>query len=394
MKASFFHDTPLIRDTDGKIYSRSFSYDIWERYLSVFDSLIISTRMKEGDSTKYNIKHMKLSSGENVNFQPISAYNKNIDLLINYNKIKKEIRRTLTQADCAIIRLPSFIGNIAYKEANKMNKPSLIEVVGCAWDAYWNYSLIGKFVALPSYLAMKKAVKDAKYATYVTNKFLQTRYPTTGEYTNCSNVYINNINKNIMEKRFIKIKRMDKSNKIVLGTAAAVNVRYKGQQYVIKALGRLKKQGITNIEYQLVGAGDQSYLRSVAEKYDVAKQVNFLGPMQHDKVFEWLDTIDIYVQPSRQEGLPRALIEAMSRGVPAFGARTAGIPELLEDEFLFSNTRNNIDEICAILKKFNNQQNMITQSKRNFEEAKKYHKDIIEERRQRILNQFKNSIDV
>ena len=47
-----------------------------------------------------------------------------------------------------------------------------------------------------------------------------------------------------------------------------------------------------------------------------------------------LDTCDIYVQPSLQEGLPRALIEAMSRGCPCIGARTAGIPELLPEECL------------------------------------------------------------
>lgn len=49
-----------------------------------------------------------------------------------------------------------------------------------------------------------------------------------------------------------------------------------------------------------------------------------------------LDTCDIYVQPSLQEGLPRALIEAMSRGCPCIGARTAGIPELLPEECLTS----------------------------------------------------------
>src|SRR5699024_4986762 len=108
----------------------------------------------------------------------------------------------------------------------------------------------------------------------------------------------------------------------------------------------------TNYEYQLVGSGDQSYLRSIAKKYNVVDQVKFLGPLPHNKIFDWLESIDIYTQPSRQEGLPRALIESFSRGLPAFGARTGGIPELLEDDFIFSNTRKNIDEICNILMNF------------------------------------------
>ena len=48
----------------------------------------------------------------------------------------------------------------------------------------------------------------------------------------------------------------------------------------------------------------------------------------------WLDDIDIYLQPSFQEGLPRATIEAMSRGAACVGSTCGGIPELLPPERL------------------------------------------------------------
>jgi glycosyltransferase involved in cell wall biosynthesis len=102
-------------------------------------------------------------------------------------------------------------------------------------------------------------------------------------------------------------------------------------------------------------------------------------------VFDWLDAIDIYVQPSRQEGLPRALIEAMSRGLPAFGARTGGIPELIDEKFLFSNTRTNIDEICSILRCFLNPKIRKEQALRNFEASTEYDGRFIEERRHEML---------
>src|SRR5690606_15615778 len=107
----------------------------------------------------------------------------------------------------------------------------------------------------------------------------------------------------------------------------------------------------------------------------------------HQKVFDWLESIDIYVQPSRQEGLPRALIEAMSKGLPAFGARTGGIPELIEDKYLFSNTNNNIKEICLILSSFN-KESLLYQSKRNYIESKKYSKNIIDKRRESFFKKF------
>lgn len=101
----------------------------------------------------------------------------------------------------------------------------------------------------------------------------------------------------------------------------------------------------------------------------------------------WVETIDIYVQPSRQEVLPRALIEAMSRAIPAFGANTAGIPELLQDDFIFSNTRNNINEICSILLSYNKRM-MLYQAKRNYKESKRYDKSIIESTRNSFFNEF------
>lgn len=84
MKASFFHDTPLIQGKDRKIYSRSFDYNVWKRYLSVFNSLIVTTRLKFDSSSEQNIiKNLKLSSEPNVIFKPVKSYQVTKDIIIN-----------------------------------------------------------------------------------------------------------------------------------------------------------------------------------------------------------------------------------------------------------------------------------------------------------------------
>ena len=51
-----------------------------------------------------------------------------------------------------------------------------------------------------------------------------------------------------------------------------------------------------------------------AKKMNVSNFIQFDGTLPSgQKVYDWLDEVDIYLQPSFQEGLPRALIEAMSR---------------------------------------------------------------------------------
>lgn len=113
---------------------------------------------------------------------------------------------------------------------------------------------------------LKKVVKKAPYIVYVNNEFLQKRYPTKGKSNNCSNVILTKFDDLVLKRRLDKIGLMKNTSKLVIGTIAAVNVRFKGQQYVIEALGQLRKESITNFEYQLVGDGDQSYLKLVAKK--------------------------------------------------------------------------------------------------------------------------------
>ena len=93
--------------------------------------------------------------------------------------------------------------------------------------------------------------------------------------------------------------------------------------------------------------------------------------------------MDLYIQPSRQEGLPRAVIEAMSRALPVFGSKTAGIPELLLNECVFDNC--SVKQIMYLMSKIDNNQ-MIHYAKRNFSEAMKYQKSILDARRYNFYN--------
>jgi glycosyltransferase involved in cell wall biosynthesis len=379
---TFFHDHIFFKYNNGYYTSGSLNGNVLKRYIEPFGKIRLVTRQKEVASIKDGIAP---SSIPNTEFVEVPDF-KSIRTIFNYFKARKIIKSEVKNAEYIILRTSS-VANIAASYARKYNKPYLVEVVGCAWDGNWNYSLLGKIIAPLSYLLQKKTVRNADYAVYVTNEYLQKKYPNNGKTTHCSDVNLTDFNDNILKERIRKIQNISDEDRIIIGTTAAIDVKYKGQQYVIKALGELKKRGNIRYEYQLVGNGDPTYLKKMADKYNVSDQVKFLGVMAHDKVFEWLDSVDIYVQPSRQEGLPRALIEAMSRGLPALGARTAGIPELLDSRFIFSNTRNNINEICFILNSLDKNV-LVEQAVRNFEEAKNYDKSIIETRRQNFFREF------
>lgn len=63
--------------------------------------------------------------------------------------------------------------------------------------------------------------------------------------------------------------------------------------------------------------------------------VSILGAKPHSEVFSWLDSIDIYVQPSFMEGLCRSIVEAMSRACPVICTNVGGNYELVSSDCLF-----------------------------------------------------------
>ena len=322
---------------------------------------------------------------ENVDFVDVGKINSLYSLLFTRQRNKKKIELSVRQSDICVVHLPSFIGEQVVDCARKLNKPCLQVIVACPWDAYWNYSFKGKLIAPFRYLRLRRIVSRANYVLYVTNHFLQNRYPTQGKSLGCSDVRLPTINQDVLARRLKRIDMFEQNSRpLIISTLAAVDVRYKGQEYVIRAIAEMAKCGIY-YEYHLIGGGDITYLRNLAIQLNVLNQVIFYGSVPHDQIAGLLDDTDIYIQPSKQEGLPRALVEAMSRACPALGSRIAGIPELLDKNCVFK--KGNVGEICKKLLSFT-VESMKYYAIRNYEEAKNYEFSLLEKKRNRFIDDF------
>lgn len=368
MKLLFVHDHPF-RRVDGALYSiGSLNNNILNRYTSYCDSLTVVARIIDEKSVHDRWSH--------ITDEKVQIYG---GKQLKYRGLEQKIQ----ECDKMIVRLPSFLGNEALRLNKKYKKPCLIEIVGCAWGAMWNHGIKGKIIAPYMFIKTKKPVKNAPYVLYVTDEFLQKRYPTLGKSIGCSDVEITDLDNMIEEKRLQKINAQN--GELVIGTVAAIDVKYKGQEYIIKALGELKKRGINRFRYMLVGNGSDVYLKDVAERYGVSDKVHFLGGMPHEKVFEWLDSIDIYAQPSKTEGLPRAVIEAMSRGLPVIGSETGEIPQLISGESCFK--VGDYKAIAAILENLNAER-LVKMSMENFKRAHDFEKSMLDKKRNDFYREF------
>ena len=351
------------------------------RYKQFCDHIICLAHYSHTDHSKNDPIDMN-----GIEFVFLHKINKLLSVVTDKLNNAKLIKEAVSRCDCCIVHVYSLHADTVLKYARKSGKQCLNVVVGDPWDSFWNYSLAGKVIAPFAYLSLKKMQKKAKYSIYVTNEYLQSKYPTKGKSIPCSNVDMETGDSKAINHRIIHIENHQYS-RIKIGTLAALDVRYKGQEFVIKAISELKRKGDHRFEYHLAGGGDSSFLQSLIHKYHLEDSVVIHGAIPHKEIEQFLDDIDVYIQPSKQEGLPRALIEAMSRGCLCYGSRTAGIPELLENDFIFS--KGDYHQIATLLSKINKTL-LTTQAYRNFEEAKLYHRDTLNKRRNDFINLFIN----
>lgn len=106
---------------------------------------------------------------------------------------------------------------------------------------------------------------------------------------------------------------------------------HKGYDVLIDAFARLWPS-FPAARLVIVGAGPLgSALEERARRAGVAAAVRLVGPVPYERVPEVLAAADVYVQPSYDEGIPRAALEAMAMALPVVASRVGGIPELVRD---------------------------------------------------------------
>ena len=364
-----------IKDSDGNVFSVGMmGPDYFEKYLPYFDTVTVIGYVR--GATAANLKKTvgnPIHDTDRIKFRLAPCGSGRFSSSFTNKAIKALAKECMKDADAVACKSASG-ASFAVKYAKKYKKPYMVEVVGCPWDAMINHSLIGKFLAPYEFLSLRHAVKQAPFVTYVTDKFLQGRYPTKGKSAGVSDVQLKVVDGSVLENRLIR----QPAEKIKIGTAGALHVAYKGQHYVIEAMAKLKAEGNTRYEYHLAGGGDNAALKNLAEQLNVADQVVFEGSLPHDAMFDWLDSLDLYIQPSTVEGLPRALVEAMSRGLPAFASRVGGMPELLDEGTVF--TKGDVEAIADKLRGFNPEAAR-EMAQRNFERAKDFQKEKLEKKR-------------
>jgi glycosyltransferase involved in cell wall biosynthesis len=115
----------------------------------------------------------------------------------------------------------------------------------------------------------------------------------------------------------------------VIGTVANLRPQ-KNHALLVEAFAHLLTT-VPRARLVLVGGGPlMADLRRQVDALGIADRVSLLGPRLDTP--ELLAMLDVYCLPSRYEGLPLSLLEAMAAGLPIVATRVLGISEIIRDE--------------------------------------------------------------
>lgn len=98
---------------------------------------------------------------------------------------------------------------------------------------------------------------------------------------------------------------------------------------VVRAMALLP----AHIKFIVFGTGpDEALLRQLIDELKVGDRVQLRGQITHDDMPKYLQACDIFIRPSRSEGMGNSFVEAMAAGLPVIATQEGGIADFLFDE--------------------------------------------------------------
>lgn len=129
------------------------------------------------------------------------------------------------------------------------------------------------------------------------------------------------------EQREAREKLQKKEGEVFLVTTSRL-VHKNGIDTVIRALPQMPP----SIIFMVYGIGpDEAMLRALAQELGVTERVRFMGQASHDELPRILAVSDMFIRPSRSEGMGNSFIEAMAAGLPVIATQEGGISDFLFD---------------------------------------------------------------
>lgn len=312
-----------------------------------------------------------------VSVSPLPRYRGVAGFVRSLPSLCRQIHREMRSADALTVRLPGPIGSIHALSAMLQGKPFSIHMVGDPDEVLKSegFSFYEKLLCRPLVWLTRWLCKRAAACAYVTDELLQRRYPAG---RGVPTVAISNVV--LQQEDFVSQPLTAPRDPARLCFCGSLEQHYKGLDILLDALVILCDANVP-VRLNVLGSGRYlSYYEGGAGPRGLSDTVKFHGSIPRDRVLSLFRDSDMFIMPSRTEGLPRAMIEAMAQGLPCIGTNIGGIPELLDEAALVP-----VDDATALAERIeaflSSPRLYAEQSARNLSRSRHFQIDRIDKRR-------------
>ncbi|WP_408897270.1 glycosyltransferase [Nocardioides sp. R1-1] len=318
----------LLRAPDGRVvadavHTRAF----FDRYLGTFDEVVVLARVQDAPPGHPAPADREVED-ERVRVAALPPYTGLGGLAQSWRAVRREAVEALSTCDAAVLRAPGQVAGIVHSVLDAT--PFAVEVLGDPAEVFAPGTTVrhpGRpLIRRHAVRSLETLCRRATAVGYVSDLVLPQRYPAApgAPVATYSDVHL--------PPEAFRPPAASRGPVRRLVTVTALDQPYKGIDVLLRAMSHLG----SDVTLSVVGGGRLlADLDRLAGDLGLGERVRFVGQLTGAAaVRAALDGADAFVLPSLTEGLPRALIEAMARGLPCVGTDVGGIPELLPAEAL------------------------------------------------------------
>ncbi len=388
MKVVVSPSARFIITNEGALWglSPSVGYNNWSRYLDVYDEVNLLVRAEKRESPP---EDAVLASGTGVQALPLPFYHGPIQYVQRYRHIQATLKHHIRASRAIVLRLPLTIASSIINVLPD-GYPYGVEVVGDPYDVFGPGAV--RHPLRPVFRQwfahnLRHQCANASAAAYVTAAALQRRYPPG---PNAFTTHYSSID--LTDEAFVASARIftELPTPLRLILVGSLDQMNKAADVLIDAVALCLERGL-NLHLTLVGDGKhRQELEAQAVQIGLGEAITFTGNLAPGpQVRAQLDQAHLFVLPSRQEGLPRAMIEAMARGLPCIGSTVGGIPELLSDEARVP--PGNVQALADKITEFVKSPTLLTRlATENLDKARAYHQQVLRVRRKEFYQYIRD----
>lgn len=293
--------------------------------INYYDSLLIA-KVKQ-----IIFRHQPLKQAKNnYQYKELTIHNLNInrDIIYYINKLLKREQKNLD----------AMFNFFLKKNTQDLTKIDLIHAHWGYPNGYLAYQL-GEKYQIPYFITFHGSdvnniqPQQQKYLLEAMEKASQCFFVSQQLLDNAKKMGYSGVNATInyngVDTNEFKISGKLPQDKKVVGYIGALE-KVKGADLLSELFAAIKKKNPT-VSFVIIGEG--TLKESVqAEALTNDLDVHFVGQIPFEEIPNYLQTIDVLVMPSRNEGLGMIILEAHAMGIPVVAAKVGGIPEAIGHE--------------------------------------------------------------